>query len=161
MSRDSASEQFSDARFTFQDAQLSPDGHWMAYVSNETGRNELWVRACPGPGEKYPISADGGFNAAWARDQSELFYVVFEPSGRVGMRVVRIAPGAGFKSGQPRQLFDGDYETATPMRSYDIMPDGQHFIMLRNEPWPDHPVTKLTVVLNWFDELRRRAPVGK
>jgi hypothetical protein len=65
MSRDGASEQFSDARFTFQDGQLSPDGHWMDYVSNETGRNELWVRAFPGPAEKYPISADGGIKSAW------------------------------------------------------------------------------------------------
>ena len=161
MSPGTASKQFSDARFTFQDAQLSPDGHWMAYVSNETGRNELWVRAFPGPGEKYPISADGGFNSAWARDQSELFYVVFEPSGKVGMRAVRIESGAGFKSGQPRQLFDGDYETSIPARGYDVTPDGHHFIMLRNEPWPDHPVTKLTVVLNWFDELRRRVPASK
>jgi hypothetical protein len=79
----------------------------------------------------------------------------------VGMMAVHIAPGAVLKFGQPRRLFEGDYETQVPMRSYDVTPDGKHFIMLRNEPLPDQRVTKLTVVLNFFDELRRRAPVGK
>ncbi len=161
MSRDGASEPFSDSKFNYQEAQVSPNGHWMAYFSNETGRNEVWVRPFPGPGEKYPISAGGGFNPMWARDQSELFYMGYEPSGNVGMMAVHIAPGAAFKFGQPRKLFEGDYETSIPMRSYDITPDGQHFIMLRNLPMPDQRVTKLTVVLNWFDELRRRAPTGK
>jgi serine/threonine protein kinase len=161
MSRDGASEPFSDGKFNFHGAQLSPDGHWMAYVSDETGRNEVWVRAFPGPGEKYPISAGGGILPVWGRDQRELFYLVFEPSREVGMMAVHIAPGAAFKFGQPHRLFEGVYETSTPLRSYDITPDGRHFIMLRNEPWPDQRVTKLTVVLNWFDELRRRAPVGK
>jgi hypothetical protein len=64
------------------------------------------------------------------------------------MRAVPVASGATFKFGQPRQLFGGDYEIETPMRGYDVTPDGQHFIMLRNDPWPDRPVTKLTVVLN-------------
>ncbi len=161
MSRDGASEPFSDSKFNFQEAQFSPDGHWMAYVSNENGRNEVWVRAFPGPGEKYPISSGGGRNLVWARDQSELFYLGLEPSGKNRMMAVHISPSAAFKFGQPRQLFEGDYEDAIPLRSYDITPDGQHFIMLRNEPPADQPVTKLTVVLNWFDELRRRAPVGK
>lgn len=160
MSREVASEPFSDSKFTYQEAQFSPDGHWMAYFTNETGRNEVWVRAFPGPGEKYPISGPGGFSPVWARDQSELFYMDYERSGHVGMMAVHIAPGARFKFGQPRRLFEGDYETEVPLRSYDVTPDGQHFIMLRNEPLPDQRVTKLTVVLNWFDELRRRAPAS-
>jgi Tol biopolymer transport system component len=73
-------ELFSDSRFDFQDAQFSPDGRWMAYVSNETGSNEVWVRAFPGPGEKYRISNGGGVEPVWARDQRELFYRVYKPS---------------------------------------------------------------------------------
>ena len=161
MSGDAAPKPFSDPKFSSRDAQFSPDGRWMVYVSDETGRNEVWVRAFPGPGEKYPISAGGGVNPVWARNQRELFYLSPTDSGKFAMVMVDITPGAEFKHGQPRQLFAGDYAPTNPMRSYDITPDGQHFIMLRREPMPDQRVTKLTVVLNWFDELRRRAPAGK
>jgi serine/threonine protein kinase/Tol biopolymer transport system component len=166
MSGNSVPELFSDSKFNSQDPQFSPDGRWMVYASNETGSHEIWVRAFPGPGEKYPISDGGGFGPVWARNQGELFYLAPKPSGKMAMMAVEITHGPansrpGFKHGPARQLFEGDYVSTSPVRSYDVTPDSQHFIMLRYVPPPDQRVTRLTVVLNWFDELRRRAPVSK
>jgi hypothetical protein len=133
----------------------------MSYVSNETGRNQVWVRAFPGPGEKYSISPGNGENPVWARDQRELFYLTRKAPGKQGVMAVDIASGTAFKYSQPHQLFEGPYEATNPVRSYDITADGQHFILLRIVAEPAQPVTKLTVVLNFFDELRRRVPASK
>jgi hypothetical protein len=80
------------------------------------------------------------------------------------MLVVEIAAGSQFRAGIPRMLFvlpDGFSIASMPTRSYDVYPDGQHLIMKRPEVRPVPPVTKLNVVLNWSEELKRRAPVGK
>jgi Tol biopolymer transport system component/predicted Ser/Thr protein kinase len=149
-----------ESKFALRDAEFSPDGRWMVYTSNESGAVEVYVQAFPGPGEKHKISTAGGVNPAWARSGRELFYLEPRPSGKLAMMAVDFAAGGAFKPSTPHALFEGDWESTTPLRSYDVTPDGQHFIMFRTEPPPDERVTKLNVVLNWFEELNKRAPAS-
>jgi len=150
--------QFPGSRFSLMDAEFSPDGRWMTYSSNESGAPEIYVQAFPGPGEKHRVSTNGGRNPVWARNGRELFYLVPVGTGRLRMMEVDVVPGDTFKAGTPRVLFEGNWQLSQPMRSYDITPDGKYFIMARTEPLPDQRVTRLNVVLNWFDEVRKRAP---
>ena len=151
--------QFPESKFHSEDAEFSPDGHWIAYRSDESGTDEIYVQAFPGSGEKHRVSTNGGLNPVWARNGRELFYTLAVVSpGKHRMMAVDILPGDTFKAGPPRLLFEGNWQASTPTRSYDITPDGKYFIMARPEPLPDQRVTKLNVVLNWFDELKKRAP---
>jgi hypothetical protein len=134
---------------------ISPDGRWLAYLSNESGRDEIYVRAFPGPSGKWQISTDGGANPVWARSGKELFYQNGDK-----MMVVDIAGDAALRAGTPRMLFQGKYETVGGGRgrNYDVSPDGQRFIMIKagssNERSP-----QMIAVMNWFTELRQRVPV--
>jgi serine/threonine-protein kinase len=143
-----APEPFADSKFSFTDAHFSPDGHWMAYNSVETDRNEIWVRAFPPVGEKYRISSNGGINVVWGRNQRELFYLAPTPSDKVQVMGVDIAPVPPFKSGRPHQLFEGSYQTTGPTGNFDVTPDSQHFILCRDVTPPPQLISKLTVVLN-------------
>jgi serine/threonine protein kinase/Tol biopolymer transport system component len=127
--------------------QFSPDGRWIAYRSPESGRSEVYVRPFPGPGGKWQVSTDGGDAPIWNRNGRELFY-------RNGDRVMAAAVSLGqtFAVGPPRELFRGAYD-ASSETSYDVAPDGQHFLMIRREQSsaPAH----LNVVLDWSTEFRR------
>ena len=130
--------------------RFSPDGRWLAYTSDESGQDEVYVQPYPGPGRKWLLSAGGGREAAWSPDGKELFY-------RKGdqMMVVGVEIGSTFQADNPRVLFEGRYD-ATQHGNYDISPDGQHFVMIkRGEP------AQFNVVLNWFEELGRRVRAGK
>jgi Tol biopolymer transport system component len=134
--------------------QFSPDGHWLAYVSDESGRPEIYVQPYPGPGGKYQISTEGGKEPVWNRNGRELFY-------RSGdkMMAVEIATHPNFVAGKPRMLFEGPY-LATPQTSpyYDVAPDGRRFLMLKPTGQAQTAPTQINVVLNWFEELKRRVP---
>ncbi len=135
--------------------QFSPDGRWLAYISNEPGRYEIYVKPYPGPGGKWQISTEGGTEPAWNRNGRELFY-------RSGdkMMAVDIATQPGFAAGKPRILFEGPYAPAPfPTTNYDVSPDGQRFLMVKPSEQGAAP-TQINVVLNWFEELKRRVPVG-
>ncbi|MEO8096056.1 MAG: protein kinase [Acidobacteriota bacterium] len=150
--------QFSPSTFNQWSAQFSPDGRWIAYSSTESGAAEVYVQAFPGPGEKHRISPKGGSNPAWSRNSRELFYLVSGSAGVSSMMMaVDLSTAGAFKAGDPRVLFQGPYLTSNPLRSYDVTPDGQFIITHRQEP-PDERVTKLSVVLGWADELKRRVP---
>jgi eukaryotic-like serine/threonine-protein kinase len=125
---------------------ISPDGHWLAYVSNESGRNEVYVQPFPTLDRKWKISTDGGIMPVWARNGRELFYV----NGHTLM-AVPIVRAATFDSGTPRALFQRPYEFF-----YDVAPDGR-FIMTEPEQ-ADVVPTQITLVQNWFEELKRRMP---
>jgi Tol biopolymer transport system component len=135
--------------------ELSPDGRWLAYMSNESGRYEVYVQAFPGGSEKMTISTDGGFEPLWSPDGRELFY-------RIGERlmVVSIQTTPAFRSSRPRKLFDDHYISGLTInalaRTYDVAPDGQHFLMM--EGGEEEGGNQLHVVLNWFEELKRLAP---
>jgi hypothetical protein len=153
--------QYSPSTFDQRDAEFSPDSRWIAYVSDEPGAEGVYVQAFPGPGEKHCISSNTGGNPAWSRNGRELFYVVRKPATPTrSMMAVDVSTTGDFKASNPRLLFEGPYGRTTPLRSYDVTPDGQ-FIMRRSQPPPDQPVTTLNVVLGWAEELKRRVPTGK
>jgi Tol biopolymer transport system component/predicted Ser/Thr protein kinase len=135
--------------------RFSPDGHWIAYTSGESGRVEIYVRPYPGPGGKYQISTEGGTEPVWNPKGRELFY-------RAGnkMMAVEVATQPAFSAGKPKVLFEGAY-VATPrsLPNYDVSPDGQRFLMLEGSEQGQAP-TQINVVLNWFEELKRRVPSG-
>jgi hypothetical protein len=99
-----------------------------------------------------------GLGPVWGPDGRELFYTARADQGKSRMMVVDIPAGDPLLAGKPRVLFEGVWSITSPVRGYDITPDGQRFIMIRPEELPDQRVTKLNVVLNWFDELKRRVP---
>ena len=129
---------------------FSPDGEWLAYVSNESGRNEVYVQPFPGPGAKWPISTDGGTEPVWSPDGRELFYRRGDQLVAVG---VQTKPD--FVAATPRLLFEGAYEVVEGARNYDVAPDGKRFVMVRTDS-TDAPQS-FYVVSNWFNELKARA----
>jgi len=142
--------------FNERAARLSPDGHWLAYVSNESGRDEVYVQPFPGPGGKWQISVSGGAEPIWSHAGSEIFY-------RSGdkMMAVRLASGRGFSAETPHVLFEGRFvPTRRGEAAYDVSPDDRRFVMVQRDDV--HSVaTRLNVVLNFSEELKRRAPTGR
>ena len=135
---------------------FSPDGRWLAYVSNESGRNEIHVRPFPGPGEKVTISAEGGNEPVWSRNGRELFY----RSGDA-MMAVEITTSPALTAGKARRLFEKPYEVSSALwADYDVTADGQRFMMVKRIDGNEVPA-QINVVLNWFDELKRLVPPGR
>jgi len=141
---------FLDNRFIRGELQFSPDGKWVAYQSNESARNEIYVVPYPGPGAKTQVSSDGGAQPRWNRNGRELF---FQNGGR--MMAVDVETGAAFRAGTPRMLFEKPYV------AYDVHPDGKRFLMLKPASGTGVNSGELHVVLNFFDEVRRRVPLPK
>jgi len=143
-------------REPFDESQprLSPAGHWLAYVSDRSGRAEVYVQSYPNPVMRWQISTDGGRDPAWARDGRELFY-------RNGDKVMSVETAAGsvFKASPPRLLFAGNYVRGEPNIDIDVAPDGQRFLMIQSSN-QEPPVTHVNLVLNWFEELKRRLPAA-
>jgi eukaryotic-like serine/threonine-protein kinase len=144
---------------------FSPDGQWIAYakVDEEAGRvigrYEIYVQAFPG-GAPHRISTAGGIAPVWSRDQRQLYYRHVVETGTTQLMVVDVETAPDFKAGPPRLLFTTPNASAsTPVRSYDISPDGERFVFLSSpiEPTPQ-PVTSIDIVLHWFDELDRLVP---
>lgn len=136
---------------------ISPDGKGIAYVSDESGQNEVYVQQFPGLGGKKQISTKGGAFPVWAPNGRELFYVNGDK-----MMAIEISIGPTFEISSPRQLFEGGYlsRSANPsIPNYEISSDGHHFLMIRSEQ--KMAPTKLHVILNWFEELKRLIPSKK
>jgi Tol biopolymer transport system component len=133
---------------------VSPDGRWLAYVSNESGRNEVYLTDLPERRARWAVSAGGGSEPAWAPDGSELFYLQTE-GNRTAMLVVRVEAGADVELGRPEVLFEGSFFGGViPFgRSYDVSSDGRRFLMVRR-PERGEGLHTLTVVLNWLAELK-------
>jgi eukaryotic-like serine/threonine-protein kinase len=146
-------------RTTFLESapRFSPDGHWLAYVSDESSRVEIYVQPYPGPGGKWQISTEGGTEPMWNPNGRELFY-------RSGdkMMAVDIAAQPGFTAGKPLMLFERQYvPTPVTFPNYDVSPDGQRFLMLKLSEQAEAAPTQINVVLNWFEELKQKVPTGK
>jgi len=147
-------------RFDEYTQAFSPDGRWLAYGSNESGRREVYVVPYPGLDGRYQISTQGGAGPTWAGNGRELFYHRLE-NGSLKMMAVDIATEPEFRAGLPQQAFEGPYVAGAPVRSYDVPPDGQRFLMVRKgNPRELEPVTEMHLILNWTEELKRLVPTG-
>ena len=132
-------------------ARFSPDGRWVAYLSNESGHNEVYVQPFPGPGEKKQISTDGAAEPVWARNGRELFY-----RNADRMMAVEVTTSPSFMAGKPRLLFEKPYVRVSLRPNYDVTPDGR-FLMLQQIEAESAPMY-LNVVQNWQEELKRLVP---
>jgi serine/threonine protein kinase/Tol biopolymer transport system component len=133
--------------------KLSPDGHWLAYVSNVSGQNEVYVRPFPASADRtgqWLVSNGGGSNPLWRRDGKELFYRRAQ-----GVMAVEVTPGAVFKSGQPKQLFPVQFAAIQGFGyNLDVTADGQRFLI--NTTGGDNTAQEpITLVLNWTAGLRK------
>jgi Tol biopolymer transport system component len=152
---------FLESRFGLSHAEFSPDGRWLAYVSNESGGSEVYVQPYPGPGEKVRISTDsseGGTEPIWAPNGRELFYRGFGETG--GVFSATISSLAPFRVEPPRRVVEmttSEYDSTSPVRSWNVSPDGRRFLASRFERM-GRPITTLNIVLNWDEELRRLVP---
>lgn len=130
-------------KFSESFARISPDGRWMAYSSNESGKESVYVTRFPEPGVKWPVSTNGGSFPVWRPDSRELFY--FSADGK--LMAVPVGPGSDFAPGVPIPLFEPRAEISTLGFGtfYDVAPDGRFLINVRVE----RISPPATVVLNW------------
>lgn len=131
--------------------KFSPDGHWLAYGSDESGRQEIYVRPFPGPGGKWQISTEGGFEPVWSRNGRELFY-----RNGDSMMAAAVETTPTFTAGKPKVLFEQHFEKGVfPFEpNYDVSPDGRRLLLVMS-PQGEAAPTQINMVLNWPDELRR------
>jgi len=154
--RDTVPTPLLTGRFSEQGAALSPDGKWLAYASNESGRFEIFVRPFPNTGSgRWQISTQGGVAARWSRSGRELFF-----EGVNGdFMAVPISPGATFAPGEPRRLFrlSGSFVQSNVVPFFDVIPGDSGFVMVRLAAVNATPgAGQIVVVDNWFTELRAK-----
>ena len=138
---------------------FSPDGKWLAYVSDESGRLQVYVRPFQGPDVKWLISEEdeGGAQPVWSPDGKELIY-------RVGERTMVVSiqtEDQTVRAGNARLLFEGAYVShSNPpgFQLYDITPDGKRFLMMKEET--DQQQSQINIILNWSEELKRLVPTN-
>ncbi len=149
---------FAQSRFGEGSAKFSPDGKWIAYSSDESGREQVYVQAFPGPGLKLQISNDGGFDPVWRRSGGELYY-----RSDNKMMVVSVTTSPEFRASAPRMLWKGDYVDGlgsscgmpgVSSSNYDVTPDGSRFLMVKGEELA--VATQVVVVLNFAEEVRAK-----
>jgi serine/threonine-protein kinase len=151
----------SDPKYNEFGGNVSPDGRWIAYQSNETGKNAIYVRPFPNVGGgKWMVSAEGGTQSRWSRPGRELFYLIYP---RVFS--VPIPPGTAFGYGRPQNAVDGHavdglqysfgpYKFGT-VTGYDVAADGR-FLFAKSQGMGSSAISSLVVVTHWFDELNAR-----
>jgi eukaryotic-like serine/threonine-protein kinase len=131
-------------------ARFSPDGRWVAYTSNETGRSEVYVQGFPTPSGKWQVSTEGGEDPRWRRDGKELFYL----AAYERLMVVEVKTAPTFQRGIPRALLQTQFaELFGDLSHYVVSKDGQRFLV--NTKVGESSSSLITVVLNWTAELRR------
>jgi dipeptidyl aminopeptidase/acylaminoacyl peptidase len=127
--------------------RFSPDGRWIAYQSNESGRIEIYVRPFPASGARVQVSTEGGTEPIWARSGRTLFFRT-----NAGIMSVAVTTGATFSLGERRVVLPGEYLTDPTHANYDVAPDGSEFLMLRQAGAQPTPI----IVHNWGRELREK-----
>lgn len=143
---------------------FSPNGGYIAYVSDESGQREVYVRPYPSTGGgQRRLSTDGGIAPVWSPDGSELFYLVEGvASGRgiidIKMMSVPVQTDSTFAYQTATELFEGAFRTDVYVSGYDVHPDGDRFLMVMADVDVDNP-REINVVLNWPEELKERVPV--
>jgi Tol biopolymer transport system component len=148
--------------------QISPDGRYVAYQSDESGKGEIYVRTFPDVNKgKWQVSSDGGNSPLWSPDGRELFY----RSGDATM-AVEVETDPTFKRGNPKVLFRGTYYSGSLLEKmvwtlWDIHPNGKKFLMIKPAASTSAtstaavPQPKINIVVNWTEELKQRVPTGK
>ena len=140
-----------------RNAEVSPDGRWVAYQSDESGRYEIYVRPFPEVnGGRWQVSTSGGIQPLWARSGKELFYL----GPRDAVMSVAVEGGSTFGAGNPTRLFEARYSLPVFGRTYDVSPDGRRFLMTKVSGGTDQTAapSQLIVVQNWTEELKRLVP---
>jgi serine/threonine-protein kinase len=138
---------------------FSPDGRWLAYGSDESGRFEVYVRPFPGPGGKWQISSGGGRFPKWSRGGRELFYRTLLPESKI-MAATYSASGDSFHADKPRLWSPGQFTDTGVIPNFDVHPDGKRFAVLK-APDTDRqsgPNNKVSFIFNFFEVLRRKFP---
>jgi eukaryotic-like serine/threonine-protein kinase len=144
-----------NSEFNETEGQFSPNGHWIAYVSDESGRAEIYIQPFPlsasGTG-KVTVSTGGGMMPRWQRDGKKLFFVTM--SGDV--MAVDVTDGPSLKVGIPKRLFNAPILNINPNYfTWDVAPDGKRFLVESSVGQEKTPPSPLTVVLNWQAELKK------
>jgi Tol biopolymer transport system component len=138
---------FLQSEFIDRNGQFSPDGRWVAYVSDESGRLEIYVVPFPGPGGKWQVSPNGGSGPQWSADGRELFYI----SPDRELMTVEVKSGAEFQVSSPKPLFS--LSPSSAVSAFEASPDGKRFLQGVPREAPGPPVT---LVLNWTSELGKK-----
>jgi Tol biopolymer transport system component len=143
---------FVQTRFAEDQGQFSPDGRWIAYRTNESGQNEIYVQAFPGPGSKARISTEGGSQPRWRRDGKELFFVA--PDNRLmAVPIALPSNGQSLNVGAPVVLFATRLTLmGSPKHQYAVAPDGQQFLMVVSAD--ETIASPITIVQNWLAGVR-------
>jgi len=146
--------------FNAESAAFSRDGRYVAFLAQETGQREIYIRPYPGPGGQLTVSVGGGRESVWANN-GDLFY-----RSLTGERMfaVSVPTEPALKVERPVELFQGPYYISpggSPRPQYDVTPDGQRFLLLSSAPGANASVARprIVVVQNWFDELKRLVPI--
>ena len=145
---------------------FSPDGRWLAFASNVTGRFEVYVQPWPAPGPREQVSLEGGESPAWSPAGRELFFLSApDGSGKRRMMVADVRTSPTLSLGTPHPLFEFSPSDLAfyrvPARCYGVAPDGQRFFVVRLQPRPaPSPVTHIHLIQNWTEELKARVPAG-
>ena len=148
------SRAFLQTAFRETNSRLSPDGRFVAYLSDESGRPEIYVRPFPQGGGKWQVSANGGASQQWGRDGRELFYVEGET-----LMAVAVSTTKGFSAGSAKPLFEHPGLVADLSSSYDVSADGQRFVVvedLESEEGEEVKPPSIHIVENWFEEFKDR-----
>ena len=143
--------------FNERQGRFSPDGRWIAYVSDESGRNEVSVQSYPASGGKWQISTSGGVQPRWRNDGKVLFFV---SSAREAMAVdVGPSQGGALKAGVPQRLFPvNPTNLFNDRNSWDVTPDGQRFLAISGQTQAPGQVAPITVVVNWLSRQSGTTP---
>jgi eukaryotic-like serine/threonine-protein kinase len=141
-----------NSRFREGAPTFSSDSRWIAYVSDKSGRNEIYMRPIQGAGEEWTISSDGGTEPVWARNAPLLFYRHDD-----AMMVVDVVTTPAVSAGKPRRLFEKRFQPSPSFwPNYDVSSDGKRLLMIKHAE--QAAPTQINVVLNWFEELKQRVP---
>jgi Tol biopolymer transport system component len=149
-------------QFTEQGGEISPDGRWLAYQSNDSGQSQIFVRPFPAVNTgHWQVSAGGGTEPLWARNGQELFYLA--PNN--ALMSVRVGRGTTWTAGAPTKLIDrpSSGRTLVNTRSYDVSPDGKRFLMINDGGAPGQAPAPASIIVvhNWFEELKRLVPATR